>query len=104
VDLAAQATRSDAIAGDDLARDPQARRGVTWGLIDGFAKWALLQGCAVSTVNLKLSTVKTYAKLAAKAGAVSSQELALIRSVSGCSRREGKRIDERREQAGKEGV
>ena len=95
----AQATGSDAITSDDLACDPQAWRGVTWGLVDGFAKWALLQEYAVGTVNLKLSTVKTYAKLAAKAGAVSSQELALIRSVSGYSRKEGKRIDERREQA-----
>ena len=95
----AQATRSDAITGDDLARDPQAWRGVTWGLVDGFVKWTLLQGYAVGTINLKLSTVKTYAKLAAKAGALSSQELALIRSVSGYSRKEGKRIDERREQA-----
>ena len=79
----AQATGSDAITGDDLARDPQAWCGVTWGLVDGFVKWALLQEYAVGTVNLKLFTVKTYAKLAAKAGAVSSQELALIRSVSG---------------------
>ncbi len=53
----------------------------------------------MGTVNLKLSTVKTYCKLAAKAGAVSSQELALVRSVSGYSRKEGKQIDERREQA-----
>lgn len=95
----AQATGSDAITDDDLARDPQAWCGVTWGLVDKFVKWSLLQKYAVGTVNLKLSTVKTYCKLAAKAGAVFSRELALIHSVSGYSRKEGKRIDERREQA-----
>jgi hypothetical protein len=68
----AQATGSDVITGDDLASDPQAWRGFTWGLVDGFVKWALLQEYAVGTVNLTLSTVKTYAKLAAKAGVVSS--------------------------------
>ena len=56
----AQATGSDAVMGDDLARDPQAWCGVTWGLVDGFVKWALLQEYAVGTVNLKLATVKTY--------------------------------------------
>ncbi|MCP4526040.1 MAG: site-specific integrase [Aestuariibacter sp.] len=95
----AQATGSDAITGNDLARDPHTWCGITWGLVDGFVKWALLQEYAVGTVNLKLSTVKTYCKLAARAGAVSSQELALIRSVSSYSRKEGKRIDERRAQS-----
>jgi integrase len=95
----AQATGGDAPTGEALAGDPQAWHGITWGLVDGFTKWLLVEGYAVGTVNLKLSTVKTYAKLAAKAGILSAQELALIRSVSGYSRKEGKRINERREQA-----
>ena len=37
--------------------------------------------------------------LAARSGALSVQELALIRSVSGYSRKEGKRIDEQRQEA-----
>jgi integrase len=95
----AQAAGGEMPTREALATDPVAWRGVTWGLVEGFAKWLLLEGFAVGTVNLKLSTVKTYAKLAAKAGAVSPQELALIRSVSGYSYREGKRIDDQREQA-----
>ena len=39
----AQTTGSDAITGDDLARDPQVWCGVTWGLVDEFMKWVLLQ-------------------------------------------------------------
>jgi len=98
-DYLAQATGGDAPAGEALAGDPQAWRGMTWGLVDGFCKWLLLEGYAVGTVNLKLSTVKTYAKLAAKAGALDAQELAMIRTVAGYSRKEGKRVDECREQA-----
>jgi integrase len=94
---------SDSDAAQDtaqqLATDPQAWQGVTWGLVDGFVKWALLQGYAVGTINLKLSTVKTYAKLAAKAGVLDAQELAMIRMVAGYSRKEGKRVNEKREQA-----
>ncbi|MBN1975952.1 MAG: site-specific integrase [Anaerolineae bacterium] len=82
-----------------LATEPEAWRGVTWGLVDGFAKWLLLRGYAVGTVNVRLSTVKSYAKLAAKSGAIDARELAMIATVSGYSRKEGRRIDERREAA-----
>ncbi|MCP4543637.1 MAG: site-specific integrase [Chloroflexi bacterium] len=102
VDLAtfAQYLNSDAAHAHQLATDPQSWAGITWGLIDGFAKWALLQGYAVGTVNLKLSTVKTYASLAAKAGVLDAQELAMIRMVAGYSHAESKRVNEKREQAG----
>lgn len=88
--------------GDALATTPQAWAGITWGLVDGFVKWLLLEGYAVGTVNVRLSAVKTYAKLAAKAGTISAQELALIRSVAGYARNERKRINERRDLAGLE--
>jgi integrase len=82
-----------------LVTTPAAWRGVTWGLVDGFAKWLLLRGYAVGTVNVRLSTIKTYSKLAAKSGTVTAQELAMIQTVNGYSRKEGKRVDERREAA-----
>lgn len=93
------ATGGRAPAGDALATTAAAWRGVTWGLVEGFVKWLLVQGYAVGTVNVRLSTVKTYAKLAAKAGALTTEELAMIRMVSGYSRKEARRIDERREEA-----
>ncbi len=95
----AQANDGSAPAGESLATKPAAWRGVTWGLVEGFVKWLLLQGYAVSTVNVRLSTIKTYGELATKAGALSAQELAMIRMVSGYSRKEAKRIDEHREAA-----
>ena len=81
----------------DLSQDVDAWRGVTWGLVEGFVKWQLQQGFAVSSVNVRLSTVKTYARLAMKSGAVSTTEYALIRAVQGYRRTESKRIDEVRE-------
>lgn len=85
--------------GEALATDPRAWAGVSWGIVEGFAKRMLVGGYAIGTVNNHLSTVKTYAQLATKAGTVSVEDLAMIRMVSGYSHKEGQRIDEQREAA-----
>jgi len=81
----------------DFMNEPEAWRGVTWGLVEGFTRWQLQGGYAVPSVNVRLATVKTYARLAMKADALISTEFALIRSVQGYSHKEGKRIDEQRQ-------
>ena len=91
----------DPPTGHDLATRPGSWQGITWGLVSGFAKWMVGEGYAIGTINVRLSTVKTYCKLAARSGALSTQELAMIRLVEGYSRKEGKRVDERRELANK---
>src|SRR5574340_1680928 len=35
----------------DLTLDPEAWRGVTWGLVETFVKWQLKEGYAVTSVN-----------------------------------------------------
>jgi integrase len=72
---------------------PLAWEGVSWGLVEGFVKWLLNQGYSVASVNNRLSAVKVYARLAAKAGVISPAEQALIREVRGYGRTEGKRVD-----------
>jgi integrase len=76
--------------------DAEAWRGVTWGLVEGFRNWMVGQGDAVGSINVRLSTVKAYAKLATKAGVLSAEELAMIRTVAGYAHKEARRIDERR--------
>ena len=98
----AEYLRSTGVEVGDLANEPEAWQGVTWGLAAGFMRWQLTQGYAVSSANVRLSTVKTYAKLAFKAGAIDAETYALIKSVEGYSRRESNRIDEHREAAGLE--
>ncbi len=77
---------------------PRAWQGVTWGLVEGFVKWLLNQGYSVASVNNRLSAVKVYTRLAAKAGIIPPTEQALIREVRGYGHSEGKRVDEVREQ------
>jgi integrase len=58
------------------------------------------QGYAVGSINGRLSTIRTYAKLAAKAGAIEPQEAALIGSVQGYANKEVKRVDAERKAEG----
>jgi integrase len=81
----------------DLSKEPAAWRPVTWGLVEAFVKWQLGQGYAIQSINVHLSSIKTYARLAMQAGALLPQEYALIRSVQGYSFREQNRIDQKRE-------
>ncbi len=84
------------IAPGDLQHDPDAWRGMTWGIVSAWVQWMLNNGYAVSSVNVRLSTVKTYAKLAAQVGALTPTVYALISTVSGYRLSEGKHIDEQR--------
>ena len=84
----------------DLSGDPQAWAGVTWGLVAGFAKWQLDQGYSIGSINVRLSTVKTYCKLAAQAGTLDRAEYAMILTVGGYKHKEGKHVDEIRHAAG----
>jgi integrase len=80
-----------------LHDNPAEWRGITWGLVDGFYKWLLLQGYSVGSANVNLSTIKTYSRLAIKAGVVDPAESQLIETVHARSRhRDRQRIDEQR--------
>jgi integrase len=93
-------SQGDPPTGDALATNPQAWAGITWGLVKAFVAWQLEQGYSVGSVNVRLSTVRTYAKLAAQAGAVDVEQMALIKAVQGYGHKEGKHIDEKRQDAG----
>ncbi len=80
----------------DMASDPASWAGVTWGLVEAFVAWQLQEGYAIGSVNVRLSTVKTYARLATKAGAIPHEDYAQIKLVAGLRHREGVRLDKTR--------
>jgi hypothetical protein len=90
------ATLPQVVAAHYCQATPVAWQGITWGLVEGFVKWLLNQGYSVASVNNRLSAVKVYARLAARAGAIPPTEHALIREVRGYGFTEGKRLDEKR--------
>jgi integrase len=79
-----------------LYSDPHAWRGITWGIVEAFRNWQLQQGYAIGSINGRLSTVRTFAKIAAKAGAIMPQESILIASVQGYASKEARHIDDKR--------
>jgi integrase len=83
----------------DLAINPAHWQVVTWGLCDEFIKWQLAEGYAVSTANQRLSTIKVFAKLALKAGALDRTEQAMIDAIDGYRRKEATNLDEKRRKA-----
>jgi integrase len=81
----------------DLQYDPMAWQGVTHGLVKGFRNWMVTEGDAVASINARLSAVKTYARLAMEAVAITPEDGILIAGVRGYSQKEAKRLNERRE-------
>ena len=81
----------------DLANDVTAWAGVSFGLLEAFVKWQLREGYAVGSVNVRLATVKTFCKLASKAGVIPAESYAMITTVKGLSRKDGHNVDEGRE-------
>ena len=96
VSLNAAASLDDLLTDNDLTTTPDAWHNVTWGLVKLFVNWQLQRGFAIGTINVRLSTIKTYAKLAVKAGTLGTTEYALIRAVNGYRHSEGRHIDEAR--------
>ena len=88
--------KSVGLPAGNFVEDPKAWQGITCGLVEAFVKWQLLKGYAVESVNVRLSTLKTYARLALKAGALGVSEYALIRTFQGYGFKEAKRLDETR--------
>ncbi len=82
--------------GLSLELHAEAWRGVSPGLVDGFVKWLANEGASIGTINVRLSTVKTYVGLAAACRVVSQDTLNGVRAVHGYRHPEGLRLDERR--------
>lgn len=98
----------DAITAESLQSDPIAWFGMTWGLVESYKLWQESEGAALGSLNRRLSTVKTYAKLAAKSLSTvqgddasvkeATEQLRMISTVSGYSTKEQANVNEGRTQ------
>ena len=79
-----------------LATDPHAWAGMTAGVVMAFRTWMLAEGYAIGSVNVRLSTVRTYARLAHLASVLSADVFSRIQAVSGYRRGEGNNLDQQR--------
>jgi integrase len=84
------------ISVDELMEKPDTWSGVTYGLVEGFVRYQIQKGYAIGSTNVRLATIKKYVSLAAKAGAITSTEYALIHLVEGYSHKEGRNVNQGR--------
>lgn len=79
-----------------LLSDPSAWTDMTWGIVKGFVDWQRQQGCAIASINRRLSTVKRYCTLAHQARFLADEEYIHIKGVQGYGFKAGERVDEDR--------
>ncbi|MCB0145826.1 MAG: site-specific integrase [Caldilineaceae bacterium] len=84
------------LTGADFYEEPHIWSAVSGGLVEAFKLWMLEQGYNVRSVNIRLSTMRTYAELAYKAQHLPENEYLRIKAVRGYSHKEARRIDEKR--------
>jgi len=91
------ATISISATTEALATDPAGWRGMTGEIVAGFVQWQLRTGFAVASCNVRLSTVKSYARLAMQAGVIDMAEFQAIKAVTGYSHKKQRLIDDARD-------
>lgn len=79
--------------GAHLPHQPDAWANVTWGLVTGFVAWMLQAGYAIGSVNVRLATVKRYAKLAMAAGAIPEDAYLHISALRGYGGKAATNVD-----------
>ncbi len=84
----------------DLSTTPQGWEFVTFGLVDTYTKAMLRDGYSLGTVNLHLSTIKRYSRLALKAGTLSRDTYVRIMAIEPYAKKEKVNIDSKRNDAG----
>ena len=90
---------ADALSAETYSTTPNSWHGVTWGLVEGFRQWMLGEGYAISSVNVKLTCVKSYITQAARVGVIDENALRLIATVKGYHKRSiARNVDAKREQ------
>lgn len=81
----------------DWMHDPSCWQGVTAGLVKSFRQLMINEGYAVSTINRRLATVRTFCRLAHEAHYIGAEEASRISLVAGYRHKEGRQLDGKRE-------
>jgi site-specific recombinase XerC len=82
---------------DGFSEDLSHWQDIEYGLVELFVRWQVQQGYAPRTIAARLSTVKVYCRLAVKAGHLSLERWALIRTVESYRGNEAANLDQSRQ-------
>jgi integrase len=84
--------------GCDYYGDPECWQGVTYGVVVAYVEWMKGRGFAIASINRKLSVVRVFCQMAAQAGVIPGESLAMIQTVGTIRRGAGLEIDRQRDQ------
>lgn len=87
----------DAPSGDALYDNSSAWRGVTYGLVEAYARWLFERGYNVRTVNMHLCSLRIFSRLAAQAGDLDQATASAINGIRGYRFAQAQRIDAKRD-------
>jgi integrase len=79
-----------------LSEEPRLWEKISFGLVEGFKKWLLLEGYSIKTVNDYVGVIKTYATLAQQAGLITADALVAIQRVSRLAGKSAEHVDQDR--------
>ncbi len=79
----------DAELADDLSHWSE----ITYGLVVGFQEWQKKQGYSIGSINVRMSTVRTYCRLAQQARYLANEEFVAIASIRKIQPKTGRNID-----------
>ena len=91
------AGKGGSISGEELFSQVEAWTGISHGLVEGFKLFLVGEGYALSTVNIMLSSIKTYARLAHQARVIDADHYSRIKSVTGYAGRRATEVNNKRE-------
>ncbi len=77
--------------------DLNAWEGVSWGILEAFKAWMLKEGMSISTIEVKISALRSLIRLAHKAGIIPVEDFAQLMQVKSFYGAEAVHVDERRE-------
>ena len=86
------------VSGCDYGNDPACWRGITHGVVIAYVEWLKQQGFSIASINRKLSCVRAFCAMAAQAGVIPGDVLAMIQTVGTIRRGQGLEIDRGRKQ------
>jgi integrase len=87
-----------------LYTDPEAWRGMSYGLLKGFQSWLLQRSYSTGAITVATMTIRQYCKLAGPepegAGVIEREILAMIQTIGGISGTRANNIDQDRQRVG----
>lgn len=81
---------------DGLFTSIEEWQGISWGMVEGFKDWMKLHSYSMRSINVRLSTVRRYARIATESNIIPLDVGIAIQGIKGYDKHEAANADEKR--------